>query len=49
VRADLLLELGRRDEAQAELERAAEQAGNARERELLLARARACADDVAGD
>jgi RNA polymerase sigma factor (sigma-70 family) len=41
VRGDLLEKLGRRQEAQAEFERAAALAGNARERELLLARARA--------
>jgi RNA polymerase sigma factor (sigma-70 family) len=39
VRADLLTKLGRHDEAHAELMRAAELARNARERELLLARA----------
>jgi RNA polymerase sigma factor (sigma-70 family) len=42
VRADLLAKLGRFDEARAELERAASLTGNARERELLLARAAAC-------
>jgi RNA polymerase sigma factor (sigma-70 family) len=42
VRADLLVKLGRTDEARQELERAARMAQNARERELLLARARAC-------
>ena len=42
VRADLLAKLGRNDEARAELMRAAELARNARERELLLERARAC-------
>jgi predicted RNA polymerase sigma factor len=41
VRADLLAKLGRRDEACAELARAASLARNARERELLLARAAA--------
>jgi RNA polymerase sigma factor (sigma-70 family) len=41
VRGDLLAKLGRNDEARAELNRAAELAGNARERELLLARAKA--------
>jgi RNA polymerase sigma factor (sigma-70 family) len=41
VRGDLLAKLGRREEASAELERAAALAQNARERELLLARARA--------
>jgi predicted RNA polymerase sigma factor len=41
VRGDLLQKLGRRDEARAEFERAASLARNARERELLLARARA--------
>jgi RNA polymerase sigma factor (sigma-70 family) len=40
VRADLLMKLGRTDEARAELERAASLTRNARERELLLARAR---------
>jgi RNA polymerase sigma factor (sigma-70 family) len=40
VRGDLLAKLGRNDEARAEFKRAAELAGNARERELLLARAR---------
>jgi RNA polymerase sigma-70 factor (ECF subfamily) len=39
VRADLLAKLGRRDEARRELLRAAEMTENARERELLLARA----------
>jgi RNA polymerase sigma-70 factor (ECF subfamily) len=39
VRADLLLRLGRRPEAKAELERAAAMATNSRERDLLLARA----------
>jgi RNA polymerase sigma factor (sigma-70 family) len=42
VRGDLLNKLGRADEARAEFERAAEQTSNARERELLLQRARAC-------
>ncbi len=41
VRGDLLARLGRTDEARAEFERAAQLAGNARERELLLKRARA--------
>jgi RNA polymerase sigma factor (sigma-70 family) len=41
VRADLLAKLGRREEARAELERAAELTENARERELLLERAAA--------
>ena len=40
VRGDLLAKLGRNAEARAEFERAAELAGNARERELLLERAR---------
>ena len=39
VRADLLAKLGRHDEARAEFERAAAMTENARERELLLARA----------
>lgn len=41
VRGDLLAKLGREAEARAEFERAAALAGNARERELLLARAAA--------
>jgi RNA polymerase sigma factor (sigma-70 family) len=41
VRGDLLAKLGRHDEARAEFERAAALARNARERELLLDRARA--------
>ena len=41
VRGDLLAKLGREDEARAELERAASLTRNARERELLLARAAA--------
>ncbi len=43
VRADLLARLGRNDEAKAEFERAAGLAGNQRERELLLERARSLA------
>ena len=39
VRGDLLFKLGRREEARAEFERAASMTRNARERELLLARA----------
>jgi RNA polymerase sigma factor (sigma-70 family) len=46
VRADLLAKLGRCAEARAEFERAAALARNARERELLLERARAM--DAAG-
>jgi RNA polymerase sigma factor (sigma-70 family) len=42
VRGELLLRLGRTDEARVELERAALMTRNARERELLLARARGC-------
>ena len=42
VRGDLLKKLGRLDEARAEFERAATLARNARERALLLERARAC-------
>jgi RNA polymerase sigma factor (sigma-70 family) len=42
VRGDLLLKLGRRAEAKAELEKAARMATNARERNLLLARAASC-------
>jgi RNA polymerase sigma-70 factor, ECF subfamily len=43
VRGDLLAKLGRLDEARAELERAASLTRNARERQLLLERAAACA------
>jgi len=43
VRGDLLAKLGRFDEARAEFERAASLTQNARERELLLNRAAACA------
>lgn len=43
VRGDFLFRLGRIDEARKEFERAAELARNAREREFLLARVRACA------
>jgi predicted RNA polymerase sigma factor len=42
VRGDLLLKLGRHDEARNEFERAAALTRNAREAELLLARAAAC-------
>jgi predicted RNA polymerase sigma factor len=42
VRGDFLFKLGRFAEAQAEFERAASLARNAREHELLLDRARAC-------
>jgi RNA polymerase sigma factor (sigma-70 family) len=45
VRGDLLYKLGRFDEARAEFERAAALARNARERELLLARARRARPD----
>ena len=44
VRGDLLKKLGRKDEARAEFERAAAMTQNARERNLLLERARACGD-----
>jgi len=43
VRGDFLFKLGRLDEARSEFERAASLTRNARERELLLDRARACA------
>ncbi len=43
VRGDLLAKLGRFDEARGELERAASLTQNARERDLLLERAAACA------
>ncbi|HJQ19323.1 MAG TPA: RNA polymerase sigma factor [Gemmatimonadaceae bacterium] len=39
VRGDLLQKLGRNDEARAEFQRAAQQTQNARERDLLIARA----------
>ncbi|MBS2026561.1 MAG: RNA polymerase sigma factor [Deltaproteobacteria bacterium] len=42
VRGDLLAKLGRKDEARAEFERAAQMAQNTREKELLQARAKAC-------
>jgi RNA polymerase sigma factor (sigma-70 family) len=42
IRGDLLAKLGRTGEARVEFERAALQAQNARERTLLLARAKAC-------
>jgi RNA polymerase sigma factor (sigma-70 family) len=42
VRGDLLAKLGRTDEARAEFERAARMTNNTRERDLLLARAKAC-------
>jgi predicted RNA polymerase sigma factor len=42
VRGDLLAKLGRFSEARTEFERAALVAQNARERELLLSRARSC-------
>ena len=44
VRGDLLRKLGRFGEARAEFERAAALTRNARERDLMLERARACAD-----
>jgi RNA polymerase sigma-70 factor (ECF subfamily) len=44
VRGDLLRRLGRFAEARSEFERAATLTRNARERELMLERARACAD-----
>ncbi len=44
VRGDFLFKLGRFAEAQAEFERAASFTRNARERDFLLGRARACAD-----
>jgi RNA polymerase sigma-70 factor, ECF subfamily len=42
VRGDFLAKLGRVDEAREEFERAASLTRNARERELLLERARTC-------
>ena len=49
VRGDLLEKLGRYAEARAEFERAADLAKNAREHELLTARACACAERAAPD
>lgn len=49
VRGDFLKKLGRFAEARAEFERAASLTRNARERDLLLERARACAAATAGD
>ncbi len=46
VRADLLVKLGRFDEARTAFEQAAALTRNARERQLLLDRARACAGQV---
>ena len=46
ARADLLAKLGRHDEARAEFERAAGLTKNARQREMLLERAAACARRV---
>jgi RNA polymerase sigma factor (sigma-70 family) len=46
VRGDLLKKLGRFDEARAEFDRAALLARNARERELLLERARSCMSEL---
>jgi RNA polymerase sigma-70 factor (ECF subfamily) len=45
VRGDLLLKVGRAEEARVEFERAASMTRNARERELLLDRARAAAEE----
>jgi predicted RNA polymerase sigma factor len=45
VRGDLLRKLGRAHEARGEFERAAALTRNARERELLLERAAACAGE----
>ncbi|MFY3745547.1 RNA polymerase sigma factor [Anaeromyxobacter sp. Red801] len=48
VRGELLSRLGRHEEARAELERAAGMTRNARERDLLLARAATCARGSGG-
>jgi predicted RNA polymerase sigma factor len=48
VRGDLLAKTGRTDEARAEFERAAALTRNTRERELLLNRARTCAEGSRG-
>jgi RNA polymerase sigma factor (sigma-70 family) len=45
VRGDLLAKLGRFDEARPEFERAASLTRNARERDLLMERARACTEE----
>jgi predicted RNA polymerase sigma factor len=47
VRGDLLAKLGRLEEARAEFERAASLTRNARERQLLLGHASACANGLA--
>jgi predicted RNA polymerase sigma factor len=47
VRGDLLLKLGRTDEARAAFEHAAALAQNTRERELMLGRAGACGGNAA--
>jgi predicted RNA polymerase sigma factor len=49
VRGELLFRLGRLNEAGTEFERAASLARNARERALLLSRARACTSPVASE
>jgi predicted RNA polymerase sigma factor len=46
VRGDLLVKLGRLEEARAEFQRAASLTRNTRERNLLLARAAACSVDM---
>jgi predicted RNA polymerase sigma factor len=46
VRGDLLFKLGRFDEARTEFEQAAALTRNARERQLLLDRAQACAEQA---
>jgi RNA polymerase sigma-70 factor (ECF subfamily) len=48
VRGDLLVKLGRLDEARAELQRAASLTRNLRERDLLLARVAACGPATPG-
>ena len=48
VRGDFLRKLGRFEEARVELERAASLTRNARERDLLLDRARGCAEELKG-
>ena len=47
IRGDLLVKLGRADEARPEFERAAELTRNQRERKLLLDRAASCPDQSA--
>ncbi|MGZ6963827.1 MAG: RNA polymerase subunit sigma-24, partial [Acidimicrobiia bacterium] len=49
VRADLLVKVGRHEEARAEFERAASLTNNARERELSMERARSAESDASAE